>query len=68
MQGSNGIEAIANRVDHQIEVSERAVQRQKLSLVLEIEKKAQIANAVCWLILHRNRLPFRSPKTNSSSL
>ena len=51
MQGSNGIEAIANRVDHQIEVSERAVQRQKLSLVLEIEKKAQIANAVCWLIM-----------------
>ena len=37
--------------DQPVQVSERAVQRQKLSLVLEIEKKAQIANAVCWLIM-----------------
>lgn len=51
MQGTDGIDPITNRVDPQIEVSERAVQRQKLSLVLEIEKKAQIANAVCWLIM-----------------
>ena len=51
MQGTDGIDPITKRVDPQIEVSERAVQRQKLSLVLEIEKKAQIANAVCWLIM-----------------
>ena len=51
MQGTDGIDAITRRVDRQIEVSERAVNRQKLSLVLEIEKKAQIANAVCWLIM-----------------
>tara|TARA_Y100000815_G_scaffold235107_1_gene227572 strand:- start:2617 stop:3798 length:1182 start_codon:yes stop_codon:yes gene_type:complete len=37
--------------DQSVPISERAVRRQKLSLVLEIEKKAQIANAVCWLMM-----------------
>ena len=43
--------ALATEIERDGEVSERAVQRQKLSLVLEIEKKAQVANAVCWLIM-----------------
>ena len=38
--------------DQSVPISERAVRRQKLSLVLEIEKKAQIANAVCLSLIH----------------
>lgn len=43
---------IDNRAaDVDIRISDRAVQRELLGLVLGIEKKAQIANAVCWLIM-----------------
>lgn len=36
---------------YDVEINERAVARQLLGLVLGVERKAQLANAVCWLIM-----------------